>query len=771
MSLKRVRILFIIIIIILITNVLSTIIDSAIIVIPSTLICDFFSAAIVLYVYKKDENFRASWLMLGLVCLFYGIGDTVWSYYDLTGTKLPEINIINLIYIIPNIFLLGSVLAYLIKRKGSWDNAQLFIDVTTITLITSILFWILVINREFNMLLQLDPKNTILFISLLLDFLTLSSLAVIYITTTVVKVPYPHRLLIIGVLTHSISDIVYVFQEFNQTYEHLSLLDMFYGIALLIFASAALIELYNPSEGSLKAINSHSKDKNFGKRIYILYFAPIIITFIEGFKLRAILPLIGIILVREWISSYLRTFKNEALLSAEKNLNEKLEDLIRIRTDELLESNKRLEILSKQDDLTGLFNRRYFTRTFDEMAESLKENESIVLFFMDLDNFKVINDTFGHMLGDQVLKEISNRLKLWNNQGMLISRMGGDEFIVVYKGSFNKEYIETVANSLITCINEPVIIYPNKIELNSSMGISCYPQDGDNLNSVLKNADIAMYQAKEKGRGNYQFYTKVIAEDVNRKNTVQLALKTANLDEEFELYYQPQFEIPQKKLVGAEALLRWKSPSLGFVSPAEFIPLAEEIGFITVLGHWVMERALLQASKWNEKYLKDIRIGINVSPKQLEVDNFISDLESELKDNLIKPQWVDIEITETSAMKLGTQIENILTRLSNMSCSVSIDDFGTGYSSLSYIKRFAINRLKIAKELVDEIVTDTNSEQIITAIILMSKGMGLKTIAEGVETEMQLEKLVELGCSEIQGYLLGRPVPAAEFEEKHLRNL
>ena len=770
MSLKRVRILFSIIFILFITNVLSTFIDSDIIIIPSTLICDFFSASIVLYVYKIDENFKASWFMLGLVCLFYGIGDTVWSYFDLTGTKFPEINITTFIYILPNLFLLGSVLAYLMKRKRSWDNAQLFIDVTTITLIASILFWILVLNREFNMLLQFEPRNTILFISLLLDFLTLSSLAVIYITTSVVKVPYPHRLLIIGVLTHSISDIVYVFEEFNQTYEHLSFLDMFYGIALLIFASAALTELYNPSEGSLKVLNTYSKDKDFGKRIYILYFAPIIITFVEGFNLRNILLLIGIILLREWISSYFRTFKNEALLSAEKNLNEKLEDLIRIRTEELLESNKRLEVLTKQDDLTGLFNRRYFTRVFDEMAESLKEYESIVLFFMDLDNFKVINDTFGHMLGDQVLKEISNRLKLWNNQDMLLFRMGGDEFIVVYKGRFDKEYFETVANSLIACINEPVVIFPNKIELNSSMGISCYPQDGDNLNSVLKNADIAMYQAKEKGRGNHQFYTKIIAEGVNRKNTVQLALKTANLDEEFELYYQPQFEIPQKKLIGAEALLRWKSPSLGFVSPAEFIPLAEEIGFITVLGRWVLVKALLQASEWNRNYLKDIRIGINVSPKQLEIDNFISILESELKNNLIKTQWLDIEITETSAMKLGTQIESILTRLSDMGCSVSIDDFGTGYSSLSYIKRFAINRLKIAKELIDEIVTDANSEQIITAIILMSKGIGLKTIAEGVETEMQLEKLVQLGCSEIQGYLLGRPVSAAEFEQKYLRN-
>ena len=666
---------------------------------------------------------------------------------------------------------MSSVIIYFIYRKKSWDSSQIFIDVSTIALTLVLAFFTFFRMKTLTDVMTLNPWALLSATNITANILTISTMVAIVLSSTMKHFPIAFKVMIAGVLLYIGSDFMYFFELNYDVYMPNQTLDFTYLMSLVLMISAGLIEIYNPAKGSEDVILNSPPKKDFSKKFHFIFIIPIFLVWYSGYNLTVLIFYFAILGLRLILSYNLKVIRNNTLFEAEKTLNIKLESIIEERTKQLVESNKRLDMLAKKDDLTGLFNRRYFLEYFQLQINAYENqhlNKEMVLFYIDLDYFKTINDTYGHDTGDLILIEIAKRFNNISCEDTLVARMGGDEFTILVKKIMAKTEVEEIARGIIELCCSPIVITPYKFTLSASIGISRYPYDGNSLNILMKNADIAMYYSKDLGRGKYHFYTEILSEQIERKNNVQLALKSADFEKEFEIFYQGQFSVKDKKLIGAEALIRWNNPELGSVSPTEFIPISEETGMIIPIGEWVIKTVFNKIKAWNSKYGIGLRVGINISPKQLDDVNFIPQLETMINSLEINPKWLDLEITENSAMKSEAKMEELLTAMSGLGCSISIDDFGTGYSSLSYIKRYDIDRIKIAKELIDEIVIDINSEKIVHAIILMSKGLGLATIAEGVEYEEQFNKLVELGCDEIQGYLFAKPVTSQEFEEKYL---
>ena len=344
-----------------------------------------------------------------------------------------------------------------------------------------------------------------------------------------------------------------------------------------------------------------------------------------------------------------------------------------------------------------------------------------------------------------------------------------DEFVIARSGKLDHIHIQDFVEELISLYEKPIIIEPYKFNVSISVGIASMSRvDNCDRNTLIKNADVAMYYAKEDLNKMYAFYNKDLSSKLERKNELEILLKNSVFDEEFEIYYQPQFDIHTKNIVGVEALIRWNSPLKGLILPGEFIIIAEECGIIIDIGYWIMKNAIKQVSYWNRYNDMNLRVGINVSPKQMNSLDFVKNLKTIINHNKMNPELVDIEITENVGLTEEGTIKEILKELAYMGIKISIDDFGTGYSSLSYIKRFNIDRLKIAKELIENISADETNLKVVKAIIMMAKAMNIKTIAEGVEDKFQLQKLIDLGCDEVQGYIWDKPLSVEQFEKKYL---
>lgn len=732
----------------------------------------FISAYYIYRTYRNTYNFRINWLILALASLSFGIADIVWAYCDIVLKINPmEIGFMSYIYLIPNICITAAVILFFLTYLHKWNIAQVTLDLTAVLSIAISLLWVIFLKENFNTSILNDAETMIQLLYVLTDFIVLSNIFVMIVSFRRRKFINSLKLISISLFLYTGADLVSSYQILNNTYVANSITDIIFAGALALVAYASIIEYYSPSK--LASEIKFSLPENIGKnsRIRILLLTPILLILVGSIKLNFIVLLLIILVTHQMLTIYVQNaINNEYMLKQEKTLNDTLEAKIAKRTEQLTKLNDELERISREDSITGLNNRRYFIDKLDKMLGYAEGKHSVVLLYMDLDRFKAINDSFGHDMGDRVLVEIANRLKSVITDSMLLARLGGDEFVIAMEGKLEKSMVLIMAEDIINLCNKPIIIEPYQFRVMLSLGISIYPKEAIERNILMKNAEIAMYYAKSENSKHYSFYDSLVSEKIQLNHEIELLLRKADYDKEFQLYFQPQFSIPNEELVGAEALLRWKVPGKGFVSPGEFIPIAEECGAIVDIGYWVINKALDQIFYWNTKYDKQLRIGINISPKQVDSINFLDNFQCLIKEKKVNPKWLDVEITESSAMKSEIAMEELFNVLASMGVLISIDDFGTGYSSLSMIKRFDIDRIKIAKELVDGIC-DNNSNcdgQIIKAIIMMTKAMGLKTIAEGVEKQEQLDKLIELGCEEIQGYIFDRPIPASEFEDKYL---
>ena len=415
--------------------------------------------------------------------------------------------------------------------------------------------------------------------------------------------------------------------------------------------------------------------------------------------------------------------------------------------------------LANQDALTGLANRKLFQEKLLERLEAARtSSDEIAILLLDLDRFKAINDTLGHPTGDALLRKVAGRLKGALKEGDLCARLGGDEFAVIQSGVPQPASAEALAARLVDLVGRTYILDGQTLHVGATVGVTVAPRDGLDAADLLKNADLALYQAKASGRGTFRIYEQGMIERLQARRSLELDLRKALALKQFELVYQPQFDLASGRAAGFEALIRWRHSQRGLVSPADFIPVAEEIGIITAISEWVLRTACRQAASWPG----DITVAVNLSPVQFRTGKLVETVTSALAHSGLSPRRLDLEITEGALLDNTEAVLATLTSLRELGIHVSMDDFGTGYSSLSYLQKFPIDKIKIDRSFIRGIDQEPARLSIIRAIATLATSLGMKTTAEGVETAAELRCVRAEGCSEVQGYLTGRPLSAAD---------
>ncbi|MCU7836635.1 MAG: EAL domain-containing protein [gamma proteobacterium symbiont of Taylorina sp.] len=433
---------------------------------------------------------------------------------------------------------------------------------------------------------------------------------------------------------------------------------------------------------------------------------------------------------------------------------------------ELNESSLALDHLAHHDELTKLPNRLLFSDRLNQKIKfAYRNKKKVALLIIDLDNFKKINDSLGHAVGDIILKETAQRLQHCVCDTDTVARLGGDEFSIIMDDIEDNDTVTEIVTKIIQDLQEVFTFADHKLYVTSSIGISIYPSDAESVEDLLRNADSAMYKAKDNGRNTYQYYTEDMTQKAFEHILMESSLRHALQNNELTVYYQPQVNAKHNQIVGMEALVRWQHPELGIISPAKFIPLAEKTGLILQLGEQVFDIATKQMVIWMKDYQLDGNMSINLSGKQFQQPQLVEVLSDKLQENGCKPEWIELEITENHVMDNPEQAIIILQKFQDMGINIAVDDFGTGYSSLSYLKRLPINKLKIDQSFVQDIETDEDDRVIINSTISLAKNMNLSVIAEGVETKVQKNFLLEQKCELIQGYYYCRPVAADEMTE------
>lgn len=442
-------------------------------------------------------------------------------------------------------------------------------------------------------------------------------------------------------------------------------------------------------------------------------------------------------------------------------------------------AERQIRYLAFHDSLTGLPNRNSFTeRVRIALSDARRSGRPVAVLFVDLDDFKCVNDSLGHDAGDQLLTAVGQRFRqlvratdevgraTFQDETLFVARLGGDEFLLLLTDLARAEDAVRVARRILKSLEEPFRIRDHEVFVDACIGISVYPHDGTGESDLLKNADTALYHAKGNGRGSLQFYDSAMNASALQRLALEGSLRRAVEREEFVLHYQPQLRLPGRQIVGVEALVRWRHPDLGFVPPAQFIPIAEQTGMIHRIGEWVLCEAARQALEWRNAGIGPLRIAVNLSSIQFKSANLAKLLTATVRDRGLEPSDFELEITESVLMESATKTLVTLMELKAAGFHIAIDDFGTGYSSLAYLKQFPIDVLKIDRAFVRDLAEGTQDASIVEAILAIARALGLDTVAEGVETDAQCACLLERGCTLMQGYLFGRPLPPEDLTSR-----
>jgi diguanylate cyclase (GGDEF)-like protein len=427
--------------------------------------------------------------------------------------------------------------------------------------------------------------------------------------------------------------------------------------------------------------------------------------------------------------------------------------------------------MATHDVLTGLPNRLMFNQLLNQAIRSAQRHKrQLAVLFIDLDRFKTINDSLGHEAGDRLLKEIGKRFKRSLRADDVIGRMGGDEFVILIEEVNELNQVALVAHKILSSTIKPMVLTGEECRITASIGISIYPKDGLDEQSLMKNADIAMYFAKEEGRNNYQFYSKDIQSQSNKRFSIETNLRRALERNELSLKYQAKLDFKTGMITGVEALLRWKNLSIGLITPTQFIPVAEETGLIVPIGRWVMKTACAQNVAWQRQGLPPVCMAVNLSLRQLMDDNLLKDIKAALDDSGMAPNLLELEITESMVMQNPVRLIELLTNIKKLGVRIAIDDFGTGYSSLAQIQHFPIDTLKVDRSFIRNLAQDSENQAITQAIITMGKTLKLTVVAEGVETQEQKDFLRDLICDEMQGFYFSKPIAPDQFGDLLRKN-
>ncbi|MFK5925565.1 MAG: EAL domain-containing protein [Desulfuromusa sp.] len=450
---------------------------------------------------------------------------------------------------------------------------------------------------------------------------------------------------------------------------------------------------------------------------------------------------------------------NDALGSLFDGFNEMVAE-IEIRDQELLSSEANLEYLANHDSLTKVANRMLFhDRLEHSLARAKRMKSRLAILFIDMDRFKNINDSLGHGIGDQVLCAVTERMNILVRDADTLARVGGDEFVIILDQIKKTNDVGRYVQKLLRKMAQTIDISDHSLHVTASVGVSFYPENGEDADSLMRAADIAMYQIKDKGGNSYQFYSPDMDSDARESLMLENQLREALQKKQLMLYYQPQYELKTGRLIGFEALIRWNHPDLGLVSPLDFIPLAEESGLIVPIGEWILHTACKQLKKIQEQWQLPLNMAVNLSPRQFLHSSLVQTVAEVLYRTKLEPRFLELEITESMVMGNIDRSISKMDEFKKMGVQLAIDDFGTGYSSLEYLKKFPISKLKIDQSFVRELGTDSNDTAIVNSVIALGKSMNLEIIAEGIETVEQLDLLKKEGCDQGQGYLFGRPMP------------
>lgn len=515
----------------------------------------------------------------------------------------------------------------------------------------------------------------------------------------------------------------------------------------------------------------------FEKEEIYTHFVKNKLDFIIYFGLFPILTLLLLLIIlRIYISKPLELLRQYAYYHNIVPKAFKLKELEAIRHS-MVDSFTRLEaekkelyLMARTDSLSGLANRNSLNEYLERLIPTMQRNEKEFAFlFLDIDHFKTINDSLGHNIGDELLKNISSIIKKTLRPSDFVARVGGDEFVIIIQDY--KSYIElsNIIQRIQDYLSQTWLIQTHPINIGCSIGVAFFPKDGEDIVSLMKNADIAMYEAKKLGRNQYHFFTKELNETVQKVITLDKQMRQALIDNEYILYYQPKIDLSSGKILGVEALIRWINKTNKFVPPSDFIPLAEENGFIKELGIWIVDEALNQYVKWRDMGI-DISIAINISAKQFLEKDFEIKFIEKLEEKKINPAKINLEITEYILMDKSDYVQDILNILHDYGVRISLDDFGTGYSSLSYLKKFPIDYLKIDKAFLDD-YESSSGKIFLETIVKMGQMLKMKVVAEGVEEQEQIDYLKTISCDEYQGYYFSKPLNNEDFEKLYFNNL
>ncbi len=737
------------------------------------------AGAVTLAAYIRTGRVRKMgviWLCFSLACFSWAAADVILAVYALGfGVIAEDFPVVMFLYTCSNTFLLAAVGVFATSQFKRWNRAKLLLDAVMFSAVSLFTIWILLYNRSqtiMDVLLQDGPFSVV---SILADFIIVLSVAVWFLSVKSGRVPIFVIMAMVTVTAFSLTDLMYWQVSYMGGYYPGSMLDVAAIVSLLAGAVGGVLRMCREAEKLIPAGDLGTRTGRLIKEAIMLVL-PLVAMAIAGFVLTELLVFIMAAVIYKGLSVHFEAeIKKEQQLDQEKKLNEELGLTIEHHTRELRQMNKELWrkneeliFLSNHDTLTNLYNRRFMLDKLQSSLAGAKPGQIVALMYIDLDRFKVINDMYGHDMGDKVLLEVSRRLIKFAGESVMLARMGGDEFVIVLTGLTDSREPAAFAGRIIEQCSHNIYVDDYVFCPSLCIGISIYPLDAEDVGTMMKNADIALYHAKEQGVGRFAVFSRMIRQKSQRRNTIEMLLRADDITSEFSVYYQPQFSIPDQKLIAAEALIRWHNAQLGPVSPAEFIPIAEETDRINHIGMWVLGQATAQAAAWNSRYGGDLVIGVNISPKQLNSSRLMEKLQSLSGGGGFNPAWLDIEITESVALEGEYRLVQIFNLFKSIGMSVSVDDFGAGYSSVMALKQYSFDRIKIAKPLIDSITASDRNEQIVRALVLLAKSIGMKTIAEGVETRSQLAKLVAIGCDQIQGYLLGEPVPAEEFEALYL---
>lgn len=726
----------------------------------------FLSAVILFLCYQKRGKLNV--LFFSIASFAWGMGDCLWVVWDFFAQNPIASALISNIYFLANVSFAFALFVFSLKQYyNKWNHVQLYVDAFVIGLMSLMFLWMVFFKNDPSGIQTLLHQSVSNVVSLVLDVLLCIGILSFVFSVRSGKLTRGMKLISSGLVLFCVVDPIFYYVDVSQSYLPNSMVDFFYIFSLQLITLGAISQTYSNCESTITL--GDLSNVGHTKRWIFLFLFPISALVLDLFPMIPIqvsaldIAILLFLVFFYWASCrYIQlSIENERLLEREKCNNERLEQRV-------AEQVAELTFLMNQDTLTTLFNRRYFLHCVDESIASLCPNETLALLLIDIDRFKMINDDFGHDVGDKILIDLSYRMMEWNNQGAVLARLGGDEFAVLLVGKYTRKEIELCCLELIALCNEPIEVGTDRLNMTISVGIALHSQEAVDSKSLMKHADISMYRAKAQGYNKYQFYDPLLSENIHQNRKIENMLKQVKLEQDFELFYQPQFSLRDKRIIGAEALIRWNHPEHGYIPPNLFIPVAEEIGAIHKIGRWVIQEVIRQSKYWNQTYDLNLKLGFNISSKQLD-DEFLPSLQAMLSETGVNPAWLDAEITESVMIVDAERVKEIFETMKELNLSVSIDDFGAGYSSLSYLNKHRFDRIKIDKSLIDQVSSSNLSGMnVVRAVVSMAKAVGIMVLAEGVETQEQLTLLEEIGCEEAQGYLLGRPVPAEVFEQRFL---